>query len=69
VRLSISVLTKEWLGCELSSKINLSINTEILGFTVIIGRYIEFGTVPYKEGCVLQSISEHLSRYPNGGRS
>ena len=36
VRLSISVLTKERLGCELSSKINL-------GFTVSIGRYIGSG--------------------------
>ena len=48
VRLSISVLTKERLGCELSLKTNLSINTGVVGFTVSIGKYIGSGYVYYK---------------------
>ena len=31
VRLCISVLTKDWLGCELSSQDNLSTLTKVLG--------------------------------------
>ena len=30
VRLCVSVLTKDWLGCELSSQDNLSTITEVL---------------------------------------
>ena len=48
VRLPISVLTKERLGCELSSKTNLSIKTRVLGFTVSIGKYIGSGYMCYK---------------------